>query len=460
MTPPRLEDQKAPNASKFCDELKFNRFHGMLIVLGILTLFFDGYDSQILSYILPEVIKEWDLSPVEAGSLASYGLLGLMIGTAGIGMLADMIGRKIPLMIGLVLFSFFCGALYWAPDFKTFCILRFISGLGIGGVLTLIITMATEFAPAVIRARMVAAMMAGFMIGPSIAGWLSMVIVPAHGWRSVLLVSFLPLLLLPVIHFFMPESIRFLAQKGRIEEAIGVLRRIERAAGARPASWAKESFAVPTSAKAGIRQLFASRLAIMTLLVWLVYFGNLLVIYGLTTWLPTLLVGAGIPLVRSFGYTSLNHLGGAIGTVAIGVTMDRFGRKPGLFSSYILAAISIWLFARLTGSEAGLYIIGTAAGFFVNGALSAQHAVTAEIYPTAVRSTGVGWALTMGRFGAICGPLLGGYFQSQGVSFRQYFDMFALPCLICAVLVYFYRVNVKGETLESVEKRLSAGSGQ
>ena len=169
------------NVTRFCDELKFNRFHAMLTFLGALTLFFDGYDSQILSYVLPEVIREWRLSPVEAGSIASYGLLGLMIGTAGMGMLADRIGRKIPLMIGLVLFSFFCGALYWAPDFKTFCILRFISGLGIGGVLTLIITLAAEFAPARIRARMVATMMAGFMIGPATAGWLSMVLVPGYG---------------------------------------------------------------------------------------------------------------------------------------------------------------------------------------------------------------------------------------------------------------------------------------
>jgi len=444
------------NVTRFCDELKFNRFHAMLTFLGALTLFFDGYDSQILSYVLPEVIREWRLSPVEAGSIASYGLLGLMIGTAGMGMLADRIGRKIPLMIGLVLFSFFCGALYWAPDFKTFCILRFISGLGIGGVLTLIITLAAEFAPARIRARMVATMMAGFMIGPATAGWLSMVLVPGYGWRSVLLIAFLPLLLLPVLYFFMPESIRFLAQKGRFEEATRVLRGIERAAGTSPVNWTRESFVVSTLESASVKQLFTSKLTIMTLLVWLVYFGNLLVIYGLTTWLPTLLVGAGIPLVRSFGYTSLNHLGGAIGTIAIGVTMDRFGRKPGLAFSYLLAAIAVWLFARLTGTEVGLYIIGTAAGFFVNGALSAQHAVTAEIYPTFVRSTGVGWALTIGRFGAIFGPLLGGYLQSQGYSFRQYFDVFAIPCLLCAVCVCFYRVNVKGETLESVEKRLSA----
>ena len=453
-------DKKAPDVTQFCDQLKFNRFHALLIFLGMVTLIFDGYYSQIISYILPDIIKDWHLSAVEAGSLASYGLVGLMIGTAGLGMLADRIGRKIPLLIGLFLFSFFGGALYWAPDFKSFCILRFVSGLGIGGVLTLTITLATEFAPSRIRARMVATMFAGFMIGPAFAGYLSMILVPMYGWRIVLLFAYVPLLFLPVLYFFMPESIRFLARRGRFEEAIKVLRRIERAAGADPAQWTKESFVISAGESASIKQLFASRLAVMTLLIWLVYFCNLLVIYGLTTWLPTLLVAAGISLVRSYGYTSLSHIGGAVGTVVIGVVMDRFGRKPGLIVSYLFAAITLWLFGRLTGNPMGLYIVGAAAGFFVNGAQSAHHAVTGEIYPTFVRSTGVGWALTMGRFGAVCGPLLGGFLQSKGFSFEQYFTTFAVPCLLCAILVCFYRVNVKGETLEVVEKRLSAAVQQ
>ena len=138
-----IPDREIPNAAKFCDELKFNRFHAVLILLGMLTLLFDGYYSQIISYVMPDIIKEWQLSPLEAGSIASYGLVGLMIGTVGLGILADRIGRKAPLMLGLVLFSFFGGALYWAPGFKSFCILRFFSGLGIGGVLTLTITLAT-----------------------------------------------------------------------------------------------------------------------------------------------------------------------------------------------------------------------------------------------------------------------------------------------------------------------------
>ncbi len=451
-----MDNDKAPDATKFCNEVQFNRFHALLLILGILTLIFDGYDSQIISYIMPEIIKEWRLSPIEAGSIVSYGLMGLMIGTAGLGMLADRIGRKTPLMLGLFLFSFFCGALYWASDYRTFCILRFFSGLGIGGALTLTITLATEFAPARIRASMVATMLAGFMIGPALAGYISMIFVPMYGWRVVLLFAYLPLLFLPILYFFMPESIRFLAQKGRFDEAIKVLRRIERAADKPPVHWTKESFVLPVIESAGIKQLFATKLAVMTLLIWLVYFFNLLVIYGLTTWLPTLLVGAGISLIKSYGYTALNHIGGAVGTVVVGIMMDRFGRKSALVSAYICSAITLYMFGHLLHSPVGLYVVGAATGFFIIGAQSAQHAVTAEIYPTFVRSTGVGWALTMGRFGAICGPLLGGFLQSEGFPFEQYFAVFAVPCLLCAILVYFYRVNVKGEALEIVEEELAA----
>jgi len=454
MTTQTIHDQGTPDVTKFCDALELNGFHGLLLLLGMLTLIFDGYDSQIIAYVMPNIIKEWHLTPLQAGSIASYGLVGLMIGTSGLGMLADRIGRKIPLLLGLFLFSFFGGALYWTHDFKLFCILRFCSGLGIGGVLTLTITVATEFAPAKIRASLVAIMFAGFMVGAALAGVVSMIFVPNYGWRIVLLFAYLPLAFLPVLYLFLPESIRFLAQKGRFDDAIRVLRKIEKSAGVAPQQWTKASFALSFAGSAGLKQLFTPRLAVMTLLVWLVYFFNLLVIYGVTTWLPTLLVASGIPASRSYIYTSLNHIGGAAGTIAIGFLMDRFGRKPSLVYSYLLAGLTVSLFGVISASPVGLSMLIATAGFFVNGAQSAQHAVVGEIYPTFVRSTGVGWALTMGRFGAVCGPLLGGWIQSKNYSFNHYFLLFAVPCVLCALVVCFYRVNVKGEALETVEMKI------
>jgi hypothetical protein len=157
---------RAPDAARFCDGLKFNRFHALLISLCIVTLLFDGYYSQIISYVIPGMTRQWQLTPMQAGYVGSYGLVGLMIGAVALGILGDRMGRKIPLMLGLFLFSFFGGLLYWAPDFSTFCILRFLSGLGVGGVLTLTITLATEFAPSNIRATMVTTMVTGLMLGP------------------------------------------------------------------------------------------------------------------------------------------------------------------------------------------------------------------------------------------------------------------------------------------------------
>jgi len=135
-----------------------------------MVLIFDGYDSQIIAYIMPHLMKEWNLTPVTAGSIASYGFLGLMIGAAGFGMIADKIGRKGGLLICLAIFTIFSGAAYWAPNFKIFCILRFLAGLGMGGAMPLAITLVSEFAPARIRAKAVTAMFGGFTFGWAVAG--------------------------------------------------------------------------------------------------------------------------------------------------------------------------------------------------------------------------------------------------------------------------------------------------
>ena len=150
----------------------------------------------------------------------------------------------------------------------------------------------------------------------------------------------------------------------------------------------------------------------------------------------------------------IQAIGASVGGVFLGLLMDRFGRKSALVMTYFLGGIAVWLFG-VVSNNAALYIIGAATGVFIIGAQIAQHVVAGEIYPTNVRSTGVGWALTVGRFGSIVGPLLGGLLQMAGFSFSQYFIVFAIPCFICMVLVMFYRVNVKGEDLETVAVKLT-----
>ncbi len=454
--PVQRNDPQSGHFSAWCDGLAFNRFHALVLVLAGVTLVFDGYDSQVLAYVMPQLIREWKLSPVVAGSIASFGFAGLMVGAAGFGMIADRIGRKRALLAALVVFSTFSGAAYWATTFQVFCVLRFLAGLGMGGAMPLTITLVSEFAPARVRAMAVTAMFGGFTLGWALAALAAMLVIPLLGWRMLLLFGFLPIALVPVLMVALPESIRFLSSRGRYEAARREIRKLERAARVSPRTWADATLAPTAVAQRGsVRQLFRPGLARMTILIWATYFANLLVVYGLATWLPTLLVRSGHSLVRSYGFGLVQAVGASVGGFLLGWMMDAFGRKAGLVIAYLLGGIVIWLFGIVTAPLA-LYVIGAATGVFAIGAQIAQHVVTGEVYPTEIRSTGVGWALTVGRIGSIAGPLLGGALQSAGLGFGQYFLIFAIPSFVCAALVLVYRVNVKGEGLEAVHERLRA----
>ena len=442
------------HVTEWCDALKLNRFHIMLLTLAGLTLVFDGYDREVIAYIMPQIMKEWNLSPIKLGSIASYGFIGLLIGAALFGMIADYIGRKKTLILALIDFSLFSGFAYWAPSFSSFCVLRFLAGLGMGGAMPLTITLVSEYAPSRIRGKAVTAMFGGFTLGWAVAALAAMILIPLFGWRIVLLMGMLPILLIPVLVAYLPESFRFLVNRGRYSDAVKEIRKVEKAAGVAPVNWTEEGLQLPAAQRGGsLKDLFRHNLMIMTIMVWLTYFFNLLINAALATWLPTLLVNAGYSVKRSYSYALVQAIGSSLGALMLGWAMDKFGRKGGLIMAYILGGVAVGLFG-MTSNGLTLYVLATATGVFIIGAQTAQHVVTGEIYPTNIRSTGVGWALTVGRLGSVSGPLLGGILQVAGFSFKQYFMVFALPCFLCAFLVLNYRVNVKHEALESVTAKL------
>lgn len=450
-----MAERPDQNVFQWIDSLRFNRFHLLVLFLTGITLVFDGYDSQIMAYVMPKVIQEWHLNPVAAGSLASYGFIGLMLGAASLGMISDRIGRKKALILAITLFSIFSGLTYFAPNFRVFVILRFIAGLGMGGAMPVAITLASEFAPASLRGKAVTAMFGGFTLGWVVAGLTAMLVIPSFGWRPVLLMGLIPVFLVPILWFYLPESVRFLAGKKRFQEALLEIQRVEQVAGFPHHPWAVADLGqAPTTESGHLRELFSSGLMVMTILVWLTYFFNLLVVYGLSTWLPSLLVKTGFSLVKSYSYGMVQALGASVGGFFLGWLMDLFGRKPGLIVAYLAGGFAVLLFGY-THSNASLYLAGAASGLFVIGAQIAQHVVAGEIYPTSVRSTGVGWALTIGRLGSIAGPLVGGAVQMAGFDFAQYFTIFAIPCFVCALLVMLYRVNVRGEALETITEKLT-----
>jgi AAHS family benzoate transporter-like MFS transporter len=235
-------------------------------------------------------LMEWQLTPVKAGTMISYGFLGLMVGAAGFGLVSDRIGRKKSIMVVVAVFSVFNGAAYFAQNFEVFCLLRFLAGIGIGGAVPLTITLLSEFAPARVRARILTAAGGSFTIGWALAGLIAMGVVPHFGWRMVLLIGILPVLLIPALRAYLPESVRFLAVKNRYPDAIREIERIEELAGIEPRTWSPDAFtqAGPLS-NAGFREVFRPGLRVMTILVWCTDLFSMLALYGLSTWLPALL---------------------------------------------------------------------------------------------------------------------------------------------------------------------------
>ena len=450
-----MDKNPVVNATKWCDELKFNRFHALTIVIAGLVLVFDGYTSTVIFYLIPHILKEWRVTPLQAGSLQSYTFAGLMVGAILFGTLGDVVGRKTGLILGILTFSLGTGFAYWAPTFPTLCILRFVAGLGMGGTIPLTVALISEFSPSRVRAKTVSIVFAGFSIGPIIGGIVAIVLLSHFSWRSLFIVEFLALLLVPIIYWFLPESVRFFIQKGRNERAIVELRRLERAAGIAPVNWTAESFVLPPAAKVTIGIIFRSNLAVMTILLWCVYFFTMLGFYGTQTWLPSLLMKAGHTMVKSYGFSLAAPVGTTLGMIFLGWFMDRFGRKQALVTLFIVGGFAIWLFGIFTSGVA-LYVIGFLIGASIGSCMTGLNVVAGEIYPTQFRSTGAGWALTIGRMGAIVGPLLGGTLQMAGLNFSQFFFVFALPCFIAAVLVFFFRVNVRRESVEMVTEKLTS----
>jgi benzoate transport len=418
-----------------------------------------GIVSQTVAYILPLVLKEWRLSPVEAGSIASYTFIGLMLGAAGFGMISDRVGRKKTLILAVAISGLFNGIAYFAPNYSVFCFLRFLSGLGLGGIPPLSVTLLSELVPTRMRAKAVTTATCGFPFGWSLSGVAAILIIPDFGWRILLLVSgLLALILVPFLMVYLPESIRFLSGKGRSGEALDQMRRIEKTARLPAFDWRFDSpVPVPRQVKGALKQLFGSKLATMTILVWLSYGFTLLTVHGLSVWLPQLFVKAGYSLVKSYSYGIVQSMWALAGGFFLGFLLDRFGRKQGLLFAYLLGGLSILSFGIAT-TPAFLYLAGIATGLFVLPLPSVLHVVAGEIYPTNIRSTGVGWAAVASRVGSILGPIFGGAIQMAGLGFHHFFFIFAIPCFICMILIAFYRVNVKNETLEAVHSRLMSKS--
>ena len=423
------------DVAEFIDAQPVGGFQLRLLLTCAAVLFLDGFDTTAIGYVAPSLAAEWHLTKGALGPVFSAGLFGLMIGALLFGPLADRIGRRKIIIVSTLAFGIGTLATAFVRDVNTLLVIRFLTGLGLGGAMPNAIALTSEFSPHRRRATMVMVMFCGFSVGAALGGFLAAGLIPHFGWRSVFVVGgAAPLLLVPVLALKLPESVRFLALTGRANARVAqLLAFINPNAKFAPAT----RFVVHEPELVGIPvlHLFKAGRTLATLLLWVVFFMSLLDLYFMSNWLPTVLNDLGASVSEAAAIGSMLQVGGVVGTFALGNIIDRFSFRA-LALLYFVAVFAIGAIGQLGHSAAFVTIAIFVAGFCVVGGQIAANALAAGFYPTSVRASGVGWALGIGRIGSIVGPLVGGALMTLKWSTGTVF-MAAAAAAMCAALAAF-----------------------
>lgn len=400
-----------------------------VFILCGLAVAFDGYDLVVYGTTVPALIAEWGIGPAQAGALGSYALIGMLVGALLVGTLTDLVGRRRMLLACVAWFSVFTAACAFAPSPEIFGVLRFIGGIGLGGLMPTAAALVVEYAPEKRVNLTYAVMQSGYAVGGILASALAIPLLPAAGWRVMYLIGALPVVLvLPLAWRMLPESLEYLVVSGRTEEARALAAKLGRPVPdvQRPArrSWT-----------AVLRSVAAPGYRVGTLLLWLAAFCGLLTVYGMNTWLPQIMRQANFPLGSALSFLLVFNVGSIVGSVIGGRAADRLGSKVVIVVSFLLAAAGIAALTAQPGTVA-LYALVAIAGYGTIGTQNLLNVHITRYYPAAVRSSGIGWALGVGRLGAILGPSLGGLVLASGADYRWNFWLFAFVALVGAVAVW------------------------
>ncbi|MBR2520241.1 MAG: MFS transporter [Selenomonadaceae bacterium] len=408
-------------------------------------------DTGLISFVLPVLAKEWGLSPEQVGWIGSVGLIGMALGAVLAGTVADKFGRKNVFAATVILYSVSTGLCALAWSYESLLTFRFLVGFGLGGELPVAATLMSEYAPTHLRGRFIVLLESFWGLGWLVAALISYFMIPAFGWKLAFVIGALPALYVFLIRLHMPESIRYLLSKGRIDEAREIILSLEKKLGVVSKPFDKEFVQESTPIfNLNVSTLWTKTFRIRTLMLWIAWFGIVFSYYGIFMWLPSIVFAQGFEVVKTFEYVLIMTLAQLPGYFAAAWLVDIIGRRYTLSSFLLLSGICAYFFGNAATAD-GILTWGAAMSFFNLGAWGVIYTYTPELYPTAIRALGSGWAAGFGRIGGMLAPMLVGVLLAGGAQMNSIFLMFASVFAIISGVVLSLGIESKKKSLEEID---------
>ncbi len=424
------------------DERPLSGLQMRVFFLCFLVALLDGFDTQAIAYTGPAIAKAFAMSPSDMSYIFISGTLGMALGAMGLGMIGDRIGRRVAILGSIVLFGAFSLAIAFAQSPTQIVVLRFLTGLGMGGATPVLLAMAAEYSPSRFRGAVLTGVLLGLPAGAMVGGVLAAGWMPVIGWQGIYVVGgAIPLVVLIICLVFLPESAQFLASRGRPEDLSRARNLVARIAG-RPLG-DDTSFAVPAAVEKGsVGALFAPQYRTSTIAIWAVYLFNWIAWFMFLLWLPTVLTSAGLDQPTAAWGTVVVNAAFIAFAIPLSIFLPRIDVRRTLTVMFMIGIVVCVTLAVAGSNWTLVFALIALAGFGIGGQQIALNYLISSTYPTELRATGTGWAIGIGRTGAIVGSAVGGWLlQTGGVG--GYFLGLAVPLAIAAGAVVLVRNNRK-----------------
>lgn len=421
---------------KYIHESSTSRIQVLVIGLCSMINILDGFDVMAIAFTAPQIASEWNLSPEMLGLVFSAGFLGMALGAIFLAPLSDRFGRRRMILACMLLVIVSMLLTSTANSTTTLIPYRFLTGLAIGTMLPSLTSMTSEFSSDSNKNFNISIVQSTYAIGATIGGYITGLLIMDFGWRFIFIGgAILNTVIFVIIFLLLPESLEFLLNKRPANGLVKANKIINKLGGKVLHEW--PALAADTLSKPGIKGLMEGGMKKWTLLLWLTSFTSMFGVYFLMSWIPKIIFDAGFPLEKAIWVGVCINAGGLLGILWLGYQSSTKGLRPMIVTFLLIAALLMMLFGSLNTGIGVLMACAAALGFFSQGGFIGLYSVSARLYSTNIRATGIGWCIGVGRFGAIIGPAIGGFFIGMQWQQSTYFIVLAIPFLIGACAMYF-----------------------